>query len=346
MARSRFDVIVVGGGPAGSACAAFCARAGLSTLLLERAVFPREKVCGDCLNPGCWEILDRLEVAERVLAQPHARLTGVEFIGIGGRSSRHPLREIAIKRSLFDDILLRRAIEWGADVRQDAAVTAVESAWKVTAREEVFESPVLVAADGRNSTVAKLAGLLPAAARERIAVQTHLATPARYENRVALRFLPWGYCGMNDVGGGRFNLCMVGGASQTASLKQWAGETFPLSPEQVWRTIAPLSRKPVDCSPRNGLFLVGDAARVMEPFTGEGIFYALASGELAARCIIRRAFADYKRGHAALYGGRLWINRLAKEAVTHPRIGSVALALPGVMRFLTARVVGSPKNST
>ena len=53
-----FDVAVVGGGPAGSTCSAMCARAGLRTLLLEREKFPREKVCGDCLNPACWSALD------------------------------------------------------------------------------------------------------------------------------------------------------------------------------------------------------------------------------------------------------------------------------------------------
>ena len=60
-----FDVAIVGGGPAGATCAAFCAKAGLRTLLLEREVFPREKVCGDCLNPASWPILRRLQLEER-----------------------------------------------------------------------------------------------------------------------------------------------------------------------------------------------------------------------------------------------------------------------------------------
>src|SRR5580700_9185265 len=60
---TEWDVTVIGGGPAGSAAAAFTARAGLRTLLIDRAIFPREKVCGDCLNPGCWEVFDQLGVA-------------------------------------------------------------------------------------------------------------------------------------------------------------------------------------------------------------------------------------------------------------------------------------------
>src|SRR5256885_16259677 len=79
-----FDVAIVGSGPAGASCAAFCANAGLRTLVLERELFPREKVCGDCLNPACWPILRRLQLAERVRTLPHGVLDRVEFIGIGG----------------------------------------------------------------------------------------------------------------------------------------------------------------------------------------------------------------------------------------------------------------------
>ena len=73
-----FDVAIVGGGPAGASCASFCARAGLRVVVLEREIFPREKVCGDCLNPACWGILRRLGLAERVRALPHGRLDTVD----------------------------------------------------------------------------------------------------------------------------------------------------------------------------------------------------------------------------------------------------------------------------
>src|SRR5436309_13961558 len=109
-----FDVAVVGGGPAGSSCAAFCALAGLRTLVLEREKFPREKVCGDCLNPSCWSVLEHLGVAQSVRNLPHSRLTSVTFIAIGGREVIVDLPtgencELSVKRSLFDDLLLRRA---------------------------------------------------------------------------------------------------------------------------------------------------------------------------------------------------------------------------------------------
>ncbi len=83
-----FDVVIVGAGPAGSTCAAFCARAGLRTLLIEREKFPREKVCGDCLNPLCWPVLRQLGIFERVRALPHGILDAVEFIAIDGQKTQ------------------------------------------------------------------------------------------------------------------------------------------------------------------------------------------------------------------------------------------------------------------
>ena len=114
-----FDVAIIGGGPAGSSCAAFCARAGLRTLLLEREKFPREKVCGDCINPSCWPVLRRLEVEHQVRALPHGKLRTVEFIAINRQSVAIALpedAEIAVRRSLFDDLLMSRARELGAQI--------------------------------------------------------------------------------------------------------------------------------------------------------------------------------------------------------------------------------------
>ena len=105
-----YDVVVVGGGPAGAACALACRAAGLRVAVIERAVFPRDKVCGDCLNPDCWPVLARLGLEEAVRALPHAALRTVEFRGLGGTPIRLPLPErargeIAVKRSALDWLL-------------------------------------------------------------------------------------------------------------------------------------------------------------------------------------------------------------------------------------------------
>src|SRR5437588_8786206 len=134
------DVAIVGGGPAGSTCAAFCAKAGLRTIVIEREKFPREKVCGDCLNPACWPVLRRLEIAESVRALPHGQLDAVEFVAIDGTRAHLDLpagdeAEIAIKRSLFDDLLLNHAQQLGAELRDATIVSTIEKTrwgdWKI-----------------------------------------------------------------------------------------------------------------------------------------------------------------------------------------------------------------------
>jgi flavin-dependent dehydrogenase len=219
-----YDVAIVGGGPAGATCAALCARAGLRTIVFEKAIFPREKVCGDCLNPACWPVLDELGIADRILAQPHSRLADVEFISPRGRSLHFSLTpssrgEIAIKRSVFDAMLLARARELGAEVHENTAVTALDRGWKIETGTGAFAARILVAADGRNSTVARLLGLLPAAARDRIGLQTHIAAPPGFGERVAMHFLPRGYCGVASVGGAQLNVCLVSRAEHLADLK-------------------------------------------------------------------------------------------------------------------------------
>ncbi len=356
-----FDVAIVGGGPAGSSCAAFCASAGLRTLLLEREVFPREKVCGDCVNPACWPILGRLQLTEQVWRLPHGVLDRVEFIGIGGRTLAVTLpagdgAEIAVKRSLFDQLLMNRARELGTTIHEGTTVTALDRPgpvaphWTISAAERTFESRVLVAADGRNSTVARLCRLLPHGAKERVALQTHLPLPAGFGNRVVLQFLPEGYSGQAPLGDGELNLCLVSVPRKIAALRQWAEAKFGISPNHSWRTITPLTRAPIAAA-NQSLLLVGDAARVVEPFTGEGIYYALASGELAAAAIISRnhgrneadVAATYLAAHNELYRGRLWINRLARAAVLSPRVASVLLEVarfqPTVLRRLTSKIV-------
>jgi geranylgeranyl reductase family protein len=357
-----FDVAIVGGGPAGSSCGAFCATAGLRTIVLEREKFPREKVCGDCLNPACWPVLRRLGMAERVRQLPHGNLDTVEFIAIGGQKIVVDLpsgeeSEIAVKRSLFDDLLLRRAGELGADICETTVSALSKRAnndgWRIeTSGGRIFAAKTLVGADGRNSTVARLCNLLPRASRERVALQAHIPLPADFGNRVVLQFLPEGYSGQAPVNREKLNLCLVSEPSNMPALRRWAEKQFSLQRDHQWRTITPLTRAAL-APAREKLFLVGDAARVVEPFTGEGIYYALRSGELAAQAIVKvmsgkcevDPVTEYAEAHAAMYRGRLWVNQLSRTAVLTPRFASLLVHLarvqPSILRLLTAKIVRS-----
>jgi geranylgeranyl reductase family protein len=355
-----FDVAIVGGGPAGSSCASFCSMAGLRTVVLEREKFPREKVCGDCLNPSCWPVLERLNAAQTVRNLPHSKLTSVKFIAIGGCEVIVNLPtgddcELSVKRSLFDDLLLQRAREVGAEVREQTTVTTLSQngGWKIqTGSSEDFHARILIGADGRNSTVARLCNLLPRPARERVALQAHVSLPPNFGNRIVLQFLREGYSGQAPINETELNLCLVGTPPTISRLRKWAEHQFQLPAKQHWRTITPLTRSPVPCA-RDNLFFVGDAARVVEPFTGEGIYYALGSGELAANAIAKilrgadrqLVLRDFTRAYIEMYSGRLWINRLARAAVLRPHIGSLfvhaARMNTAILKLLTAKIVSA-----
>jgi len=359
-----FDVAIIGGGPAGSSCAAFCALAGLRTVVLDREKFPREKVCGDCLNPSCWPVLERLELAQRVRDLPHSMLNSVAFIAIDRCEvildlPSGPNCEISVKRSLFDDLLLRRVGELGADVHEHTTVTGLtrNDDWKIeTASGRMLHARMLIGADGRNSTIAHLCNLLPRPARERVALQAHIPRPRNFGNRIALQFLPEGYSGQAPVNESELNLCLVGTPPTISTLRKWAERQFDLPSNQAWRTITPLTRSPVSSAHEN-LFFIGDAARVVEPFTGEGIYYALRSGELAANAIAKilrgddrnSALREFHRAYAEMYRGRLWINRLSRAAVLRPRLGSlfvhIARTNPSILKLLTGKIVSSTNSS-
>jgi flavin-dependent dehydrogenase len=303
-------------------------------------------------------------------------LDSVEFIAIDGHKVNIDLPdgndcELSVKRSLFDDLLLKRARELGAQVHEGTTVTALtcsqgpvarpglddpqgrgyNSAWRIeTASGESFSARTLIGADGRNSTVARLCNLLPHPARERVALQAHIPLPRNFGRRVVLQFLREGYSGQAPVNETELNLCLVGTPPSISRLRQWAEGHFKITSDQPWRTITPLTRSPIPCAHEN-LFFIGDAARVVEPFTGEGIYYAMRSGELAATAIskiIRRgdrqsALHEFTRACAEMYRGRLWINRLARMAVLRPRVGSLfvqaARVQPAILRLLTRKIV-------
>ncbi len=312
------DVAIVGGGPAGSSCAAFCALAGLRTLVLERERFPREKVCGDCLNPSCGPVLERLGLAQKVWDLPHSKLTSVEFIAIDGHKVIVDLPtgedcELSIKRSLFDDLLLKRACDLGTQVCEGTIVTSLahEGDWKiVTAAGETFRARTLIGADGRNSTVARLRNLLPRPARERVALQAHIPLPRNFGSRIVLQFLREGYSGQAPVNETELNLCLVGRPPTISRLRQWAQRHFEIPAGQPWRTITPLT------------------VAIAKIIRGE-------DRQLALR--------EFARTSAGMYRGRLWINRLARAAVLSPRVGSLfvhaAQINPSILKVLTAKIV-------
>lgn len=272
-------------------------------------------------------------------------------MGIDGSCVRVPLPkttfpELGLTRARLDLVLLQNARETGVDIFENTPLKRLRRhchSWLIESDAGVFESRELVAADGRNSTVLRQLGLMPRPfAEERIAAQTHLISPPELGNDVILRFVNYGYAGIAPVGENRANLCLVCRPRDLAAIQSWAAAQFKLHSDQTWRTITPLRRAPVSpTAPK--LWLAGDSARVVEPFTGEGIAYALRSGALCAEALLLSRPELYNQTHAALYKGRLWVNQFARWACLHPRGGTALVhagrLFPQLFNFLTSKVV-------
>jgi menaquinone-9 beta-reductase len=347
-----YDVAIVGGGPAGATAAAIAAQAGLRTLVIERAIFPRDKVCGDCLNPGCWEVFEHLGLKEQIAALPSSQLHWVEFVNIRGARVRQPLGlkppgMIALRRRLLDEVLLSHARSLGAEIWQSEPVIGLTEGWLVQTETRAAKAKYLIAADGRNSSIARLLRDFPQTKTDRVAYQTNFA--ANWEPHVALELWPQGYLGRQTIDRETVGVCVVARPPSAEKFRLTIAKRFGLPPDHRWNSIAPLSRRPItSLHPR--LFYAGDAAQVVEPFTGEGILYALRSGLLAAEAVKRAVFqrvdcaAEYLEAHKLLYKGRLWVNRVARWSVLHPRCSSSAIELlrlfPGPLNYLTEKIVG------
>ena len=331
-ARAAHDVIVVGGGPAGSATAFALARAGVRVLLLDRARFPRAKACAEYLSPQASRLLHDMGALDAVEAAGAAHLAGMVVRAPNGALIRGDFaashgfpafrdRGLALRRTLLDPILLDVARRAGASVcertrvtelirRSDGRVTGVHVLGDDGASRELRAS-LVIGADGLRSVVARRLGL---ARRRRW--PRRLALVAHYEEFAGVG--AWGemhvergvgYVGLAAVGHGLTNVAMVVPASaarevsadRTAFYERWLRERPQLAPRVASaRRVSPvMATGPFASHARRawapGAALVGDAADFFDPFTGEGIYAALRGGELLAPFALRALNATSAR---------------------------------------------------
>ena len=301
------EVLVVGGGPAGSATALRLARAGLEVLLLERASFPREKACAEFLSPGAVRALDELGVLGAAGAQG-AWQQGMRIVSERASFAlryREGDRGLGIPRPALDALLLARARVEGAEVREhtDVAGALVERGRVAGVRLReggTLRARFVVAADGLRSPVARSLGLErePRWPRRLGLVARVRGLQPATEGLMAVGGA--GYCGVASVGGGETSVGMAirpdarrPGESASALFDRMLA-ALPAASAAVAgsmrttpiRGLGPLGRRVRHVSGA-GYVLVGDAAGFTDPFTGEGVFRALRGAELAATAVLR-----------------------------------------------------------
>ena len=319
----NYDVIIAGGGPAGSSAAIHLATSGARVLLLEQKKFPRAKLCGEFISPECTPHFERLGVAEQMFAAGPAKLTETVFYSPRGKSVSVPsawfgARGVALglSRAEMDERLLRRASAAGAEVIEDAHV--VNLLWKNDRasdriegvlvkhddKETGFRAPVTIDATGRARSLARRVAKPRNPAKSQraalVAFKAHLEGAQVAPGACEIYFYRGGYGGLSSVENGRSNLCFIVSAR---AVRESGTEA-----EHVMRTIVCQNRRAASAlehaqactpwlavslegfgrhpvTPTSGLLSIGDAASFIDPFTGSGMLMALESGEMAAGVI-------------------------------------------------------------
>jgi menaquinone-9 beta-reductase len=375
------DVIIVGAGPAGSTTAYYLAQAGLDVLVLDKATFPREKVCGDGLTPRAVKALVQMGIPTE--EQGWLKNKGLRVIGGGRRLeldwpelTSYPGYGLVRTRSDFDETLARHAQAAGARLEEGVTVTGPVMDERtgrivgVTTEQKNGDRTtragrVVIAADGNSSRLSVAMGLRKRDDRPLgVAVRTYFKSPRHEDDYLESwldlwdgdRLLPgYGWIfgmgdGTSNVGLGLLNTSEAFGKTDyRVLLNKWLegmpaewGYTEENRTEPVRGAALPMG---FNRTPHyyNGLMLVGDAGGLVNPFNGEGIAYAMESGEILARTVaqalarptdheIHRVLRLYPQALQDAYGGYYTLGRVFVKLIGQPRL----------MRYATKKGMNHP----
>jgi len=331
MSSESWDLVVVGAGPAGAttALAALHADPAARVLLLDRADFPRDKSCGDGIAPHCFSALASIDVTG--VEAGWTPLTELELARGEQSVARTMARPVyVIPREVFDARLVERAVDRGATFRRQ----------RVTSVDELPDAAVVVGADGAHSVVRAHLGL--PYGRRALAIRGYAPTPPDRRGTQVIRYgdrrqpaYAWAFDrgdGLSNIGYGEL-LPPDGEDPPSRALLldqldqllpgydggEWKGHHLPLS---GWRWDQPDGR----------VLLTGDAAGLINPMTGEGIYYAIATGVAAGESAVRALREGGDPGALHRRAVRARLGRHLKHTWTASRLAEHAMIVDGGIR--------------
>lgn len=358
-AAREWDVVVVGAGPAGAVAARQTARTGAQVLLVDRAAFPRRKVCGCCLNGRALAVLGEIGLAAldaELGAIPLRRVT----VAAAGRTATLPLPGgVSLSREAFDAALIRSAIAGGvAFLPGTPAKQGVirDGHRTVSVGDRTLAARVVIAADGLAGGLCKTEPVVRPDSRIGAGAVLDEAPDWVGPGTIFMATGRGGYVGLVRVEGGRLDAA----AALDAAFVREAGGPGPAAAHIVravgwpdilglaearWKGTPPLTRHPRQVAGERW-FAIGDAAGYIEPFTGEGMAWAVSSAvavaPLAATAARRwddRLPAAWAREHARQVGCRQSVCRLVATGLRSPILTHAAVRLLAVIPAAAAPVV-------
>ena len=312
-------MLVVGGGPAGSASATLLAQAGHSVLLVDRAAFPRDKACSEYMSPEAVRILARLGVLETLESAGAFPLEGMKVTGPSGATAHGkfalaghaPFRPfgLSISRRILDHQLLEAARTAGVrvlerhcaeDVLQEGGAIVGAVVRDRAGRRRSLRARLTIGADGLRSLLARVLGGRRQGPSSRMAFVAHVAGVSDMGASAELHFRDHAYLGLNQIGHDQTNVALVIPSDRTRSardglerffsdtLREFPGVTERVEAGRVVRPVlatGPFAVRSIKVI-APGALLVGDAADFFDPATGDGIYCALRGAELVAETAV------------------------------------------------------------
>jgi menaquinone-9 beta-reductase len=351
------EVLVIGAGPAGSAAAIHLARAGREVLLLDRCRFPRIKPCGEYYNPEAVRLLRELGVLPALLTAGARSLPELRIGAAGCPSLTLPFKRISpaaddalsVGREVLDALLVEEAVRSGAAFQEEALVRE-----PLTERGEVcgalvrmggvdreIRARITLAADGLRSRFARRLGLAGSEPRRRkLGITARYRTRPGAGDRIEMLAGDPGCCGLS-LRGEEANLGMVADASRAREIGGDPGRFFGQAlrgfdslekdlegdPLEV-RTVGPLTWTTRRQS-TSGCLLLGDAAGFYDPFTGQGVTFALLTAKLAAEVaaaaleggdVSAARLAEYETRRRRMIEPRVWVQQAIQSVIERPRL--------------------------
>lgn len=374
------EVCILGAGPGGCAAAMQLSKLGHSALVIDKATFPRDKICGDALSGKVMRTVERLdpaladEINSDALRMPS---WGVTFVAPGGRALRVPFSRAMrvgqapgaiLPRARFDHLLFKRASSAsGISVLEGCAARSFErtdGAWKITTEDDkrVIRARMILDASGANSFFARHVAGLPMEPRHHAAGVRGYYTgvkdldPDGFIELLFLKELLPGYLWIFPLPDGRANVGLGLRSDHVsrrkldlkATLKELLS-THPALKERFAQAALdgpikgmglPLASKHRELS-GDGYLLIGDAGHLIDPFTGEGISHAMISGVYAADMVDEALERDrYDAAYLRAYDARVW-KRLGKELAISTRLQQLANK-PWLFDFVVDRANKNP----